>query len=101
KWDWSDETYRIYGVKRESFTPSAPALASLVHPDDRNELLSKPALARRGVTPPPIEYRIKRPDGAERILRREATLARDDKGKVVGIVGTVQDVTDQRAAQRE
>jgi PAS domain S-box-containing protein len=101
KWDWSDETYRIYGVERGNFTPSFEGLGALVHPDDRDELLSKPALALQGVTPPPIEYRIRRPDGAERILRREAALVRADGGEVLGIVGTVQDVTDLRAAERE
>jgi PAS domain S-box-containing protein len=101
KWDWSDETYRIYGVKRSEFTPSAEALGTLLHPDDRDELLSKPALALKGITPPPIEYRIRRPDGAERILRREATLVSDESGEITGIVGTVQDVTDMRAAERE
>jgi PAS domain S-box-containing protein len=101
KWDWSDETYRIYGVERGHFKPSFEGLATLVHPDDRDELLSKPALARIGITPPPIEYRIRRPDGAERILRREAALVRGNSGEVLGIVGTVQDVTDLRAAERE
>jgi PAS domain S-box-containing protein len=101
KWDWSDETYRIYGVRRDNFTPSADALAALVHPEDREELLSKPALARKGITPPPLEYRIRRPDGEERILRRIATLVRGDAGEVLGIVGTVRDVTDLHLAERE
>ena len=101
KWDWSDETFRIYGVKRGSFTPSFEGLAALVHPDDRDELFSAPSLAQQGITPPPIEYRIIRPDGVERILRREAALVRDDAGEVLGIVGTVRDVTDLRAAERE
>lgn len=101
KWDWSDETYRIYGVTRENFTPSAEALGALVHPEDRDELLSKPALARKGITPPPLEYRIRRPDGEERILRRIATLVRGDRDEVSGIVGTVRDVTDLRLAERE
>lgn len=101
KWDWSDETFRIYGVERGHFTPSFEGLATLVHPDDRDELFAAPVLARQGETPPPIEYRIIRPDGAERVLRREAVLVRDDTGEVLGIVGTVRDVTDLRAAERE
>ncbi len=101
KWDWSDETYRIYGVERGRFTPSFEGLASLVHPDDREELFSAPPVARKGITPPPIEYRIKRPDGVERLLRREAALVRNESGEVLGIVGTVRDVTDLRAAERE
>ena len=101
KWDWSDETYRIYGVERGRFTPSFEGLALLVHPDDREELFSAPLVARKGLTPPPIEYRIIRPDGVERLLRREAALVRDDSDEVLGIVGTVRDVTDLRAAEHE
>jgi PAS domain S-box-containing protein len=101
KWNWSDETYRIYGVDRANFTPSRNALGSLVHPEDRDTLLAAPNLARQGITPEPIEYRIMRPDGAERILRREAALILDQDSQVTGIVGSVQDVTEIRAAERE
>jgi len=101
EWEWSDETYRIYGVTRENFRPSAESLATLVHPEDRDSLLSNLPAARRGKSPEPLEYRIQRPDGAERILRREATLVYETDGTPIGIVGTVQDVTDIRAAERE
>ncbi len=101
KWNWSEETCRIYGVDPHSFVPSAASLSALVHPDDRKALLSAPELARTGITPPPIEYRIRRTDGQERLLRREAVLIHDDDGQVIGIVGTVQDVTEIRAKERE
>lgn len=101
EWEWSDETYRIYGVTRGNFHPSAESLATLIHPEDRENLLSNLPAARKGVVPVPLEYRILRPDGAERILRREATLVRDSDGTVTGVVGTVQDVTERRATERE
>ena len=101
EWEWSDETYRIYGVTRANFIPSAEALFTLVHPEDREGLLSNVQLGKSGITPKPLEYRILRPDGVERLLRREATLVRDDSGAVTGIVGAVQDVTEVRAAERE
>jgi PAS domain S-box-containing protein len=101
KWNWSEETFRIYGVDPRTFVPSAASLSALVHPEDREALLSAPDLARTGTTPPPIEYRIRRPDGEERLLRREALLIRDDSRDVIGIVGTVQDVTEVRAKERE
>jgi len=100
-WEWSDETYRIYGVTRENFIPSAETLAALVHPEERDRLLANIPAALKGITPEPFEYRIRRPNGVERILRREATLVRKETGTVIGIVGTVQDVTDIRAAERE
>ena len=99
KWDWSDETFRIYGLEPGAITPSAESLGARVHPDDRAGLLSNIPLARNGITPPPLEYRITRPDGVERLLRREATLVRDEAGNVTGIVGAVQDVTELRVAQ--
>ncbi len=101
EWEWSDETYRIYGVTRENFRPSSDTLATLVHPEDRKNLLSNLPAALEGVTPAPLEYRIRRPDGGERILRREATLVRDPDGTVTGIVGTVQDVTELRSTERQ
>jgi PAS domain S-box-containing protein len=102
KWDWSDETFRIYGVERNEFTPSAESLARLVHPDDWSSLYSNVPRARAGIEPDPVaEYRIKRPDGAERIVRRIATAVKDEAGNITGIVATVQDVTDLRIAQRE
>ena len=100
KWDWSDETFRIYGLEPGAITPSAESLGARVHPEDRAGLLSNIPLARSGITPPPLEYRITRPDGVERLLRREATLVRDEAGNVTGIVGAVQDVTELRVAQR-
>jgi len=102
EWDWSDETFRIYGVTRENFVPSAEGLRSLVHPDDWPSLYANIPRARKGIEPTPVEeYRIKRPDGAERILRRIATAVKDDAGKIIGIVATVQDVTELRIAQRQ
>jgi signal transduction histidine kinase len=102
KWDWSDETFRIYGVDPNSFAPSAEGLESLVHPDDWPGLYSNVPRAKGGEEPKPIlEYRITRPDGAERILRRIATAVRDETGAITGIVATVQDVTELRMAQQE
>src|SRR5581483_10782374 len=102
KWDWSDETFRIYGVDRTTFTPSAEGLGNLVHPDDWENLYANVPRAQGGKAPETIaEYRITRPDGAERILRRIATAVTDEAGEITGIVATVQDVTELRMAQRE
>lgn len=100
-WEWSDEAFRLYGLDPARFTPSLESFPALIHPDDRDALLGAIPLAKQGITPPPMEYRIIRPDGAERLLRREATLAREANGEILGIVGTLQDITDIRANERE
>jgi PAS domain S-box-containing protein len=98
--EWSDETYRILGVSRDSFTPTTENLLALIHPEDRTKLLAAREQIKQGICPLPYEQRIIRPDGTVRIVRRENELIRDKTGKVVGYAGTTQDVTEQRAAQQ-
>src|SRR5205823_4108766 len=50
---------------------------------------------------PGIEYRIRRPDGTERVLVGRARLSLGPGGEPLRMVGTVQDVTDDRRAERE
>jgi signal transduction histidine kinase/HAMP domain-containing protein len=98
--DWSDETYRIFGVARETFTPTTEGLLSLIHPDDRGLVLAARGEVVRGICPAPFDHRIVRRDGSLRIVRRETELLRDETGTVVSLAGTTHDVTEQRAAQK-
>jgi PAS domain S-box-containing protein len=98
--DWSDETYRIFGVTRETFTPTTEGLLSLIHPDDRGLVLAARGEVVQGICPAPFDHRIVRRDGSLRIVRRETELLRDETGTVVSLAGTTHDVTEQRAAQK-
>jgi PAS domain S-box-containing protein len=99
KREWSDESYRIFGLDRTTFDPDVDDFLPYVHPDDRATIFSSRALIDRGVCPEPFEYRIQRPDGTQRQVRREFELVRDETGKAVVLLGTLQDVTDLRASQ--
>ena len=44
-----------------------------------------------------LEFRIRRQDGAVRILRTRARPVRNDAGSAIGFVGAVEDVTDRKA----
>jgi len=50
---------------------------------------------------PGNEYRIVRPDGTERILRGQARTEVDESGRPFRMVGTVQDITETKQAERE
>jgi PAS domain S-box-containing protein len=97
---WSRETYRIYGLDPETFTPSLERVMELVHPEDRDKFIAVLDDARRGVDPEPVEYRIFRPNGQIRIIYREAAPVRDAAGAVVGFLATKRDLTDIKAAER-
>ena len=96
---WSEELYRIYGVDPKAVQPSFEVFLEQVHPADR--VLTATVVARalaegRGFT---HEDRVCRPDGAERIVRTQGEIVRDDKGRVVKLVGACLDVTESRNAE--
>jgi two-component system cell cycle sensor histidine kinase/response regulator CckA len=95
---WSAEVYRIFGVSRESFTPSLEAFFSSVHPDDREAERAAIRTCRETGQPYRSEYRIVRPDGTVRHVREQGELERDAAG-AVRMIGTVQDITEHKHLQ--
>lgn len=93
---WSDVMQELYGVRSRHTTYQT--FLSLVHPDDREWV---DGLWRQLVLDPrPVscEYRVLRPDGAVRTFRCHGAAIADATGGS-RLVGTVQDVTEQRAAE--
>jgi PAS domain S-box-containing protein len=97
--EWSDESYRIFGVDKNEFVPTTENFLLRVLPEDREIILATREQIAGGVCPEPFEYRICRPDGEVRHLYRETEIIRDENGKPVRIVGTLHDVTEARAAE--
>ena len=96
---WSDELYRIYGVDAASVTPSFEAFLDRLHRDDRvttATLLARALAEGRGCT---YEVRVLRPDSSERIVRTHSEIVRDEKGRVLKLVGACLDLTEQRRAE--
>jgi signal transduction histidine kinase len=98
--EWSDETYRIFGVTREDFVATQENVFSRIHPDDRPIIMAARAKTAAGICPPPVEYRIIRPDRSVRHIYREWELIRDDAGTPMQLFGTIHDVTELRAVQQ-
>jgi PAS domain S-box-containing protein len=95
----SEELCRILGVEPEGFRPSLAAIMQYVHPDDRPVALRAAQEAERtGIPAPPLEYRILRPDGTVRTVRRENEIFRDLDGRPFRKIVTFLDITEARAA---
>jgi diguanylate cyclase (GGDEF)-like protein/PAS domain S-box-containing protein len=96
---WSDETYRIFGL-----TPHRPPIThamflDMVHPDDRQALVENVTKAAEENRSYSTEYRLIRPDGSERVVRAQAEVERGGDGEPARLVGTIQDITEQRRTQ--
>jgi PAS domain S-box-containing protein len=97
--EWSDETYRIFGVDRNHFALTTENFLNLVVAENRAQLISSRLEAAEGTCPAPFEYRIRRPSGEIRHIHRITELVRDGSGAVIGMAGSIHDVTELRAAE--
>jgi PAS domain S-box-containing protein len=96
---WSEELYRIFGVAPGGWKVGYAAYLQRLHPDDRqfvDETVQRAFAERR---PFAFEHRIVRPDGAERIVSSRGRVIVEG-GEAVTMLGTAQDVTEQRQAER-
>lgn len=97
---WSNEAYRIFGIDIREFPPTGEAYLAFIDPRDRDRVRALWRELVRGSQPPPIEYWIVGADGEARLVRRENEIIRDSEARPLRIVSTLQDVTEQRAAEQ-
>jgi DNA-binding CsgD family transcriptional regulator/PAS domain-containing protein len=98
---WSDNLYRIFGVEPGEITPSTEYLLMQTYPADRERVATHVKLTALDSRPPPIEFRIEQPAGDVRYVRSTITNINPLARGARQILGMVQDVTDQRIADRE
>ncbi len=100
--EWSDETCRLFGVDPAQNIVADEDFMRFVHPEDANRVMQVhlDALAGRGAYD--VQYRAVRKDGAMLVLHARAELTRDpDTGEPQAMVGTLLDVTERVATERE
>ena len=97
---WTDEIYRIFGLEPQQFGATYEAFVDRIHPDDRDNVNEAVMWAVEDKKDYYVEHRVVRPDGETRIVTERGEVYRDEKGRPLRMVGVVQDVTDNRMAQR-
>src|ERR1700752_2799913 len=65
---WSDETYRIFGLKRQERPMDLATVREMVHHDDREALYSEVDVELAAGVHPVHEHRIVRPSGEVRTV---------------------------------
>lgn len=94
---WSDETYRIFGFEPGGVEVSYDLFMSMVLPEDRAAIENTLETAIAKQTIYGVEHRIIRKDGSERFLFERGEMICDDKtGKPIRMIGTCQDITEQK-----
>jgi PAS domain S-box-containing protein len=97
---WSDNLYRIFGLRPGEIVPSPDYVISRVHSEDRARVERLLAEARQTGALEPLSYRIVLPGGEVRHLRATMAVSEERDGRPRRLVGTVQDLTDRYRAER-
>ena len=97
---WSDEMYRLFGVRPGEFTPSIDSITERIHDTDREQAKQLTRELMAGNAEEQGLRLITRADGALRYVETRSHIERDENGEVSFIVGSAQDLTEKIEAQR-
>ncbi len=96
---WSDETYRIYGLRPQEFPVDLATVREKIHPEDWEVVSRALEEALRGGARYTAESRVFRPTGEVRTVHSQGEVKRDTSGRPIFMFGTVQDITDRKRAE--
>jgi PAS domain S-box-containing protein len=98
---WSDELYRILGLEPPNHVDDAIAGAERqMAPETTAQIRNALEVVRRDGRPHETEMQITRPDGSVRWLAARGDVVRNEKGEVIAVAGTAQDITELKELQR-
>jgi PAS domain S-box-containing protein len=98
---WDDSMVRLYGVRAQDFGDSFDAWLQYVVPEDVAQAKADVEAALRGERDYLSRFRVRRADGAIRVMRGLAMIIRNADGSPVRMVGINRDVTELVNAERE
>jgi PAS domain S-box-containing protein len=98
---WSDELYRIYGMRAQEIPMTYESFLERVHPEDREFTRRIVETAYQDHRPFRYDHRIVWTDGSVRTLHARGEVIADGTGAPVRMIGTALDITDRKRADEE
>lgn len=91
---YSDNIYRIYGLRPQSVLPGFESFQRYFHPDDVEQLRNALTTMKTDQSPVEVDYRIYRADGELRYIRGRNKIYISEHNERI-LIGTTQDVTNE------
>lgn len=91
----SEEVYRIYGFPPDGLTMTLDEALAMHAPEDGERMRALIELGMEDGKPFHAKLKLVRPDGEERSVVTHVGMERDEQGRVLAMLGVLQDVTDQ------
>ena len=98
---WSDEMYELFKLDRDAPVTHDSAL-SVIHPEDREDVYERnfSKVFESGAVSIDVEFRVIWPGSQIRWMSAIGKIRRDEAGRVIEAVGTVQDITEHKQAEQ-
>jgi PAS domain S-box-containing protein len=100
KISFSDNVYRLHGIKPKSVPAGINIFLNYIHPDDREIVKEITKKIIRSHEPPDIDFRVLRSDGTVRYLRQRGKMIVYGEGEMVMIV-SLEDITKDKVLERK
>ncbi|OAI51601.1 hypothetical protein AYO44_17030 [Planctomycetaceae bacterium SCGC AG-212-F19] len=98
---WSEEHYRIFGLKPQEMEMTYERFLSRVYPDDQQTVRTQVEQAFRDHNPYQCCMRILHEDGTVRVVQSRGEVVFDENTKPVRMFGTVQDITEEKHTEEQ
>ncbi len=98
---WTDEVYRIFGLKPQEFPATYQAFLDFVHPDDRALVDETYSVSiKNNADNYEVDHRVIRANTAElRWVHEKCEHIRDESGKIIRSLGSILDITERKLAE--
>jgi PAS domain S-box-containing protein len=96
---WSPMMYTLLGLEEGVCQPGHDPFLERVHPEDRDEVKRSLRTAGAEGHSYSLDHRVLQPEGTELILQHRGEAVFDSVGEIVGVTGTLQDITELRRAE--
>jgi PAS domain S-box/diguanylate cyclase (GGDEF) domain len=98
---WSEEVFRIFERDPAQGPPDYDEYMSYHHPEDKAAIEQSIARSLETEGEYDLEHRVMLPSGRIKYVHGAGRVDYDPKGRPTGLFGTVQDITDRKAAERK
>ncbi|MEI7525675.1 MAG: PAS domain S-box protein [Mariniphaga sp.] len=98
---WSKEMFRVFDIDPETYNGEPQALLQVIHPEDVDFFTENMNRNISSGSAPELEYRVIHKDGSIHTIHAEGRMEYNHNGKPFRSIGTVQDITERKKAEKE
>jgi PAS domain S-box-containing protein len=91
----------VTGYSSENYAVDPNLWYTMVHEDDRKNVLEQAKFALAGLESPPLEHRIIHKDGSVRWISNTLVTRRDENGRVIMFDGLIHDITERKRLEAD